>query len=288
MTTALSTAVIDGITTRYRVAGSGPPLLMFSPGGFNATMANWQSHGLYQRTRMLEQLRERFTCITFDKRESGGSGGRVERVSWSDYVRQGIGLLNFLGFGRAHLMGACVGCSIAALAAVMHQDRVSGMVLYSPAGGPRYRRKQHSRFRAHLAYASERGLAGVASLAASTDSSFSTDGRVGPWASVLRCDPEFASNYVELDAERYEDTVAGMSRLLFDRDTVPGAEPEDLMTLDVPTLIVPGEDSSHAPSAARYLQECIPANEYWDVPVAQQTASSAPARVIDFLASVSP
>lgn len=284
--TDLSTAYIDGIATRYRVVGSGPPLLMFSPGGFNATMANWEGHGLYQRTRMLAQLRERFTCITFDKRESGGSGGRVERVDWPDYVRQGIGLLDHLGFGRAHLMGACVGCSIAALTAVQHPDRVAGMVLYSPAGGPRYRRKQHSRFRAHLAYAAQTGLAGVASLAVSTDASFSTDGRVGPWVSVLRSDPEFASRYVELDTDRYEDTVAGMSRLLFDRDTVPGAEPEDLMALDVPTLIVPGEDSSHAPSAARYLQECIPGNEYWDVPAAQQTADSAPARVIDFLTPV--
>ena len=77
-----------------------------------------------------------------------------------------------------------------------------------------------------------------------------------------------------------------MCRLLFDRDTVPGPEPEDLLALDVPALIVPGQDSSHAPSAARYLQECLPVNEYWDVPVAEQTAETAPARVIEFLESV--
>jgi hypothetical protein len=80
--------------------------------------------------------------------------------------------------------------------------------------------------------------------------------------------------------------VAGMSNLLFDRDTVPGAEPEDLMASDVPALIVPGEDSSHAPSAARYLQECLPAAQFWDAPVAAQTADTAPARVIEFLGSL--
>ena len=68
-----STTVVDGIVTRYEVAGSGPPLLMFSPGGFNATLDGWETHGLYRRTRMLARLRERFTCITFDKRESGRS-----------------------------------------------------------------------------------------------------------------------------------------------------------------------------------------------------------------------
>ena len=283
---SVSTAVVDGIVTRYEVAGSGPPLLMFSPGGFNATLDSWETHGLYQRTRILARLRERFTCITFDKRESGRSGGRVERVRWTDYVNQGIGLLDHLGYGRVHVMGACVGCSIATLLATTHRGRVAGMVLYSPAGGPKYRRKQHARFVAHLAYVAEHGLAGVAALAGATEAGFSDDGRLGPWVSVLRSDPDFAARYVELDVSRYQTIVAGMSRLLFDRDTVPGAEPEDLLTLDIPALIVPGEDSSHAPSAARYLQECLPAAQYWDVPVADQTADTAPARVIEFLESV--
>ena len=282
----VSTAVIDGIATRYAVAGSGPPLLMFSPGGFGASMDSWEKHGLYHRTRMLAQLRERFSCITFDKRESGESGGRVERVSWSDYVTQGVGLLDHLGLDRAHIMGACVGCSIAALLATSHPDRVAGMVLYSPAGGVKYRMKQHARFEAHLAYVTGEGLDGVAALAATTDAGFSGDGRVGPWVTVLRRDAEFRANYVGLDCERYRTVVAGMSRSLFDRDTVPGPEPEDLLVSEIPALIVPGEDSSHAPSAARYLQECLPCNEYWDVPVAAQTAETAPARVIDFLASL--
>jgi pimeloyl-ACP methyl ester carboxylesterase len=283
---SVSTAVVDGIVTRYEVVGSGPPLLMFSPGGFNASLDSWETHGLYQRTGMLARLRGRFTCITFDKRESGRSGGRLERVRWADYVKQGVGLLDHLGYGRVHVMGACVGCSIATLLATTHRDRVAGMVLYSPAGGPRYRRKQHARFAAHLAYVAEHGLAGVAALACATEAGFSDDGRVGPWVSVLRSDSEFAARYVELDQARYETIVAGMSRLLFDRDTVPGAEPEDLLALDIPALIVPGQDASHAPSAARYLQECLPAAQYWDVPVADQTADTAPARVIEFLASI--
>jgi pimeloyl-ACP methyl ester carboxylesterase len=77
--------------------------------------------------------------------------------------------------------------------------------------------------------------------------------------------------------------VSGTARLMFDRDTVPGAEPEDLLGLDVPALIVPGQDDSHAPSAARYLQECLPGAQYWDVPVAEQTDRTAPRRILDFL-----
>ncbi len=205
-------------------------------------------------------------------------------MSWSDYVRQGVGLLDHLGYPRAHVMGGCVGCSIAALMAVRHPDRVSKMVLYSPAGGVQYRMKQHERFTAHLAYVAAHGMGGVAALATGSDLSFSDDGRVGPWVSVLRRDATFAARYTDIDIAWYQMTVTGMSRLLFDRDTVPGPEPEDLLTLDIPALIVPGQDSSHAPSAARYLQECLPTAEYWDVPVSQQTADTAPARVAAFLA----
>ncbi|SEG89527.1 Pimeloyl-ACP methyl ester carboxylesterase [Actinacidiphila yanglinensis] len=281
----MPTVVIDGITTRYETAGSGPPLLMFSPGGFDSTLESWRTVGVYRRLRLLEQLAAAYTCITFDRRESGRSGGRVERIGWSDYVRQGVGLLDHLGIGQAYLMGGCVGCSTVAAVAVAHPERVLGMVLYSPAGGVKYRMKQHARFVTHLAYADEHGLARVAELAAGTDAGFSADPRVGPWASVLRQDAAFATRYAAMAPDRYRLAAGGTARLLFDRDTVPGPEPEDLLALDVPALIVPGQDESHAPSAARYLQECLPRAEFWDVPVADQTEHTAPSRVLEFLAT---
>ncbi|HEY8249233.1 MAG TPA: alpha/beta hydrolase, partial [Burkholderiales bacterium] len=70
---------------------------------------------------------------------------------------------------------------------------------------------------------------------------------------------------------------------LFDRDTSPGAVPEDLLKLDIPALVVPGRDESHATSAARYLEECLPKSQYWDaLPEAQTDAAAAP-RLIQFL-----
>ena len=99
---------------------------------------------------------------------------------------------------------------------------------------------------------------------------------------MIRNDPAFAESYAAQKIDEYKLIVAGMSRTLFDRDTAPGAEPEDLLRLHVPTLIVPGSDSSHATSAARYLEECIPGAEYWDVPVAQQKADATNARLLTF------
>jgi pimeloyl-ACP methyl ester carboxylesterase len=279
----MPTALVDGIATRYEIYGSGPALLMFSPGGFDSSLESWRTVGIYKRLGLLERLSERYMCIAFDRRESGRSGGRLERVSWNDYVRQGIGLLDHLDVERAHLIGGCVGCSTAAALGVQQQDRVLSMVLYSPAGGAKYRIKQHARFAAHLAYVEQQGLAAVVDLAKNTDSGFSADPRVGPWAAPIRGDVRFAEAYAQADARRYATMVTGMARLLFDRDTVPGPEPEDLLRLDVPALIVPGQDDSHATSAARYLEECLPRAEYWDVPVSGQTAETAPGRILEFL-----
>jgi pimeloyl-ACP methyl ester carboxylesterase len=275
--------VVDGIVTRYEVAGSGPPLLMYSPGGFDSRLENWTSLGIYRRLDLHIRLAERYTCITFDRRESGLSGGRVERITWADYVAQGKGLLDRLGIERAHLMGGCVGCSSVVAFGVAYPGTVMSMVLFSPAGGARYRMRQHARFAEHAGFVAQQGLAEVVALARSHESTFTQDPRVGPWVSVIRSDDVFAAEYAKRDRDDYLALLGGMSRLMFDRDTVPGAEPEDLMRLDIPALVVPGQDASHATSAARYLQECMPRAEYWDVPVRMQTAQNAPARVLQFL-----
>ncbi len=278
-------ADLDGIRTRYETVGEGPPLLMFSPGGFDSGLDNWTGFGRYRDLRFLDAFAPHYTCVIFDRREAGRSGGRVERLTWGKYAGQALGLLDHLGIGSAHVMGGCVGCSTAAALAVAAPERVRSLVLFSPAGGPRYRMAQHRRFVRHLAFVAEQGLGAVADLARATTDGFSTDPRVGPWAPPLRTDDAFAASYAALDPARYALIVTSGVRGLFDRDTVPGAEPEELMTLDVPALIVPGQDASHAPSAARYLQECLPVHEYWDVPVAEQTARTAPARILTFLRS---
>lgn len=282
----MKTAIIDGINTRYDVVGSGPPLLMFSPGGFNATLDMWSSLGVYARVKPLEHLSKKYTCIIFDRRETGQSGGRVERVTWSDYVAQGIGLLDHLNIEKAHLMGGCMGCCPVAAFASAHPERTLSMILYWPVGGAKYRISGHQRFAEHLAYVHQNGLEQVVALVAKEGKPFGADPRGGPWASVIKNDPAFAQAYVRQNLGQYKLIVAGMARTLLDRDTVPGAEPEDLLGLDIPALIVPGRDASHATSAAWYLEECLPQSELWNMPAADQSEENTSTRLLGFLDSV--
>ncbi|HSV25723.1 MAG TPA: alpha/beta hydrolase [Xanthobacteraceae bacterium] len=279
----MPTAIIDGITTRYEVIGSGPPLLMYAPGGFNATIETWRTQGVYTKIKLLDHLPQKYMCIVFDRRECGQSGGRVERVTWAHYVAQGKGLLDHLGIARAHILGGCMGCCPVVAFGVAHSEAVLSMVLFWPVGGAKYRIAGHQRFSEHLAFVQQHSLSAVVALVAKDGKPFGADPRGGPWASVIRDDRVFADAYAKQNIDAYKLIVTGMARTLFDRDTAPGAEPEDLLRLDIPTLIVPGRDASHATSAARYLEECLPRADYWDVPIAGQTEETVPGRIVEFL-----
>jgi pimeloyl-ACP methyl ester carboxylesterase len=276
-------AVLDGIRTNYEIVGEGPPLLMYSPGGFDGTIEKWRTASVYQRTKMLDHLAQHFRCILFDRRECGRSGGRVEAITWRHYVAQGKALLDHLGVQRAHLMGGCMGCSPVLAFSAVHPETVASMVLYWPVGGAKYRIRGRNRFVEHVAFVHQAGLQGVVSHALKEGKPFSADTKAGPWASVLQRDAAFAAAFVRMEKENYLKAVEGMGAALFDRDTSPGAEPEDLMKVQIPACIVPGRDESHATSAARYLEECLPKSEYWDVEPEAQDEYSTPNHLLNFL-----
>ena len=277
----MPSALIDGIATRYEIIGDGPPLLMYAPGGFDATIEKWRSGGVYERIRLLEHLPKKYRCIAFDRRECGQSGGRVEAIRWRHYADHGKRLLEHLGIERAHLIGGCMGCSCVMAFAVAYPQATLSMILWWPVGGAKYRIRAHQRFADHLAFVREHGLAGVVAHVQKEQKAFNADPRGGPWASPIRTDRAFAERFAE--HHRYVETVEQMRRALFDRDTSPGAEPEDLLKLDIPALIIPGRDESHATSAARYLEECLPASQYWDALPEGQTEATAAPRVLQFL-----
>ena len=280
---SVPSALLDGIATRYEVLGDGPPLLMYAPGGFDAAIEKWRAAGVYERVRLLEHLPKKFRCIAFDRRECGSSGGRVELITWRHYAAHGKALLEHLGVERAHLIGGCMGCACVVAFAVAYPAATCSMILWWPIGGAKYRIKAQQRFSDHLSFVKSRGLEGVVSLVTKEGKAFNADARGGPWASVIRTDRSFAAAYARTGLAKYGTIVEGMRAALFDRDTSPGAEPEELFKLDVPTLIVPGRDESHATSAARYLEECLGKSEYWDVLPEGQTEAAAPARLLQFL-----
>lgn len=112
---------------------------MFAPGGFDARLEQWTTLGVHARTKLLELLDEGIRDHSFDRRECGASGGRVERVTWSRFAAQAKWLLDHLNIERAHLVSDRIECHPAMGLGVGHPYATLSLVLYWPGGGACHR-----------------------------------------------------------------------------------------------------------------------------------------------------
>jgi pimeloyl-ACP methyl ester carboxylesterase len=104
----MPTATVDGIETYYEIQGSGSPILMCAPGGFDAVIDKWRTASAWTGIDALEALAAEHTVIVYDRRECGRSGGRVERLGWSCYTKHGKALLDHLSIQRGSWVAAWV------------------------------------------------------------------------------------------------------------------------------------------------------------------------------------
>jgi pimeloyl-ACP methyl ester carboxylesterase len=277
----MATATIDGIDTYYETHGSGSPILMCAPGGFDATADKWRSASAWTGINAIEALSAEHSLILYDRRECGQSGGRVERLSWANYTRQGKALLDHLKIDSAWIMGGCMGCSVALAFGVHYPDATRGLVLHWPVGGYRWKVNSQERFLRHYNFTKEKGLNGVVERARG-GKSFWADPEAGPWSTVIARDPAFADRFAAQNLQRYLGLVITIGRSLFDRDTAPGAEPEEVLGISAPALLIPGDDPSHATSGAHYLRELLPKSDFWNVMPPEQSTRKVCDQILGF------
>ena len=277
----MPTAILDGIETYYETHGSGAPILMCAPGGFDATIDKWRVASAWTGIDTIKALAAQHSVIVYDRRECGKSGGRVERLSWASYTAQGKALLEHLKIDSAFVMGGCMGCSVALAFAVHHPEVTRGLILHWPVGGHRWKVGAQERFLRHYNFAKQNGLSGVIERARDKKN-FWLDPEPGPWAGLIGRDEKFADRFARQSLNRYLGLILTSGRTMFDRDTATGAEAEEVMGIDAPTLIIPGDDQSHATSAAHYLRELLAQAEFCNVMPPEQSTQRVCDRVLQF------
>lgn len=111
------------IDCAYTVTGEGPPLfLIHGIGARRATFA-----------RLIEGLKDRFTCISYDLRGHGESPVPEERFGLEDLVDDLEALRARLGVERAHFAGHSLGGMIGPAYARRYPERVRSLGLWSTA-----------------------------------------------------------------------------------------------------------------------------------------------------------
>jgi len=110
---------VNDIEINYQVQGAGDPVVLL--GGLGADMFLW--------FRQIPELSKSFQVIAFDSRGAGESGKPDEPYSIEMFAADTVGLLDHLGIGRAHIVGASLGSLIALELALSYPDRINRLVL---------------------------------------------------------------------------------------------------------------------------------------------------------------
>ena len=119
---------VDDIEAGYKSFGKGTPLVMIP--AYIATMDMWDPH-------FLVKLATKFEVIVFDNRGMGKTSAGHENFTIDRFADDTAGLIEALGFERAHVLGWSIGGDIALSLVVNHPERVLKLVSYAgDCGGP--------------------------------------------------------------------------------------------------------------------------------------------------------
>ncbi|HWF09319.1 MAG TPA: alpha/beta hydrolase [Bryobacteraceae bacterium] len=119
MPRALQTFEFEECPIAYRIAGSGPLLVMIQGVGAQGTAPNPQ----------IEILEPHYTCLTFDNRGIGASLPAGRPTSVGQMARDTLALMDHVGWRSAHLIGHSLGGLIALQAALTAHGRVRSLTL---------------------------------------------------------------------------------------------------------------------------------------------------------------
>jgi pimeloyl-ACP methyl ester carboxylesterase len=109
----------EGCRFAYRMEGSGPALVMIQGVG---------AHGLGWNP-LVDILRERFTCVTFDNRGIGASQPPARPITVTQMAADVLALMDHVGWRSAHIVGHSVGGMVAIQVGVTARQRVRSLSL---------------------------------------------------------------------------------------------------------------------------------------------------------------
>lgn len=226
---------MSAVRSAFSVAGDGPALFLIH--GIGARRATFD--------RLVEGLRDRFTCISYDLRGHGLTPWAGGRFGLEDLVDDLEALRDRLGIERAHFAGHSLGGMIGPAYARRYPERVLSLGLWSTAA---FRDPDDSqKVRGVVAAMREKGIGPVLDTLTArwfTDDFCAARPDVIDWRKkqVMDTDPEVFLNVFDI----YAETEMGPW----------------LREIAVPTQIITGElDGGCNPRLNRLIHQAMPGSE---------------------------
>lgn len=235
----MATAFLNGITIYYEVAGDGPPVLLTH--GYGATGRMWAPQAA--------ALSDRYRIITWDMRGHGETDSPDDPAQYSEAltVEDMRCLLEHLGVQRAVVGGLSLGGFMSLAFHLAHPEMVRALVLCDTGPGYRSAEPRAAWNRAAERRARELEARGLDALGSSSE--------------------------VRATA-RYHRSARGLAHAArgmlaqFDSRII-----DHLPEVDVPTLIIVGENDEPFLGASRYMASKIPGARLELIPGAGHAAN---------------
>lgn len=120
-------AIINGIELYYQLYGSGDPVLLIM--GLGAPLEGW--------TPQIAPLSQSHQVCVFDNRGVGRSAAPLAPYTIDTLATDALGLMDRLGWARAHIAGLSMGGMIAQRLALSSPERVRSLTLMATHAGGR-------------------------------------------------------------------------------------------------------------------------------------------------------
>ena len=262
----MSTLQANGIDIHHETAGEGPPLVLLTGLGF----ASW---GWF---RQIPTLSRHFTTIAIDNRGAGRSSKPDEPYSIAMMAEDAAAVLRHLGVRGANVLGLSMGGYIAQELALSHRELVARLILCSTAAGGEDAVIGTPETFAIMRREAEAGW-GDEVMQESLTLRFSDR--------CIASKSELLAEYAELRKNNRPPRHAWAHQLQACFEFAAGPR---LAGLDIPTLVITGDDDPIVPSAnGRILADKIPGAELFEIPTGRhlaviEFADQVNQRVIEF------
>ncbi|NBQ07297.1 MAG: alpha/beta hydrolase [Betaproteobacteria bacterium] len=276
-------AKIRGVDIFYQVIGDHGPWFALSTGGR-------RSHNEF--ISLAEKIAVGgYRVLLHDRRNTGASEVRIEgsdgeEIIWADDLAE---LLQYLGATPAFLGGASSGARLSILVAQRHPEIVKSLVLIRVTGGDTAVKRLPSKYYQVFIDAAKSG--GMKAVCETPDYQERIKARPENEAILMRMNPQ---DFIRVQENWLKIFTSGPSY------PVMGVSEETLKAIQVPVLVIPGNDKTHASVNGIAAAQWMPHAQLFQLPIEDQDIDIIPFgewahlepaiahRVLTFLKGVTP
>lgn len=248
----------DGVRLHFALRGDGPPMLLLN--GMFGDQAFWEP--------VSDPLSRTRRCILLDHRGIGASERWVGTYSYEMWAREAVECLDHLGIGSCPVLGLCHGGMVAAVMALSHPGRITGLVTHGTRLLESPKTRVYDRFRRKLLE-----LGGVELVMEAQMSGIFGE------ATLAEAEPHLGKMVASAPTRMSPESSGPMLEALADFHL----SPESLAKAQIPALFLSGEEDLYVPPwLARRTAQAWPGAEHLEIAgIGHIIPREAPQRLVE-------